>query len=211
MDILKIVSGELSQNNYIIVSNSSAVIIDGSATVDQIEDNLKIYTSKPKIKAVLLTHEHFDHIAEVDNICRKYNCDMYIHKTGKMSLYHSGENLSELMGSDPIRVHEKQRVKTFEDGEELIFDDIKVRCLHTPGHSKGSSSFIVEDNMFTGDTVFKMGVGRTDLFGGNERTLQISLKKIAGENISAYYPGHGANFDKSDMEYNLEQYLEENF
>ena len=209
MNILKIISGELNQNNYIIVVNNSAILIDGSAKVEEIEENLKIYSTKPKIKAVLLTHEHFDHIAEVDNICRKYNCNMYIHKSGKMSLFHSGENLSELMGNVPIRVHEKQRVKTFEDGEELIFDDIKVRCLHTPGHSKGSSTFIVEDNMFTGDTVFKMGVGRTDLFGGNERTLQISLKKIASEqeNISTYYPGHGSNFDSGDLEYNLEEYI----
>ena len=186
MNILKIISGELNQNNYIIVVNNSAILIDGSAKVEEIEENLKIYSTKPKIKAVLLTHEHFDHIAEVDNICRKYNCNMYIHKSGKMSLFHSGENLSELMGNVPIRVHEKQRVKTFEDGEELIFDDIKVRCLHTPGHSKGSSTFIVEDNMFT-ITVHHPEFGRlakTDFNVVGQQIILDDMYAVAiGENL----------------------------
>ena len=209
MKIIKIVSDKFNTNNYLIVSGEDAVLIDGSAFVKEIEDNLKLCKPRPKLRAVILTHEHFDHINELDNILDKFDIFAYIHENGKKSLYSEDENMSIM--DNPFKIKNKKNVKTFKDGEELTFGEIEVKCYHTPGHSLGSSCFVVNDNMFTGDTVFKIDVGRTDLFGGDSRVLSISLEKIKNLMSFAdnYYAGHGANFDKEDLEYNLEHYFGE--
>ena len=71
---------------------------------------------------------------------------------------------------------------------------------------------MIEDNLFTGDTLFRVSVGRCDLFGGDENQLRISLeriKNVLSEGVTTFYPGHGSNFDKEEMIYNIEHYLGE--
>ena len=67
MKIIKIINEKYAQNNYLITSGQDAILIDASANVTQIEENLKLSMSKPVLGAIFLTHEHFDHIAELDN------------------------------------------------------------------------------------------------------------------------------------------------
>lgn len=211
MKVIKIVNEKFGQNNYLIVNNETAILIDASANVGQIEENLKMYRPKPKLQAIFLTHEHFDHIAELDNLLKRYECNAYIHDSGKECLYKESENLSTL--DSPFKIKTKRNVKTFKDSEEIIIGDIVVKCFHTPGHSKGSSCFVIEGNMFTGDTVFKCDVGRTDLFGGDEKVQKISLSRVLnelGQDITYFYSGHGLMFDREDLEYNLNRHLGDN-
>lgn len=209
MKIIKIVSDKFNTNNYLIVSGEDAILVDGSVFVREIEANLKLCTPKPTLRAVILTHEHFDHINELDNILDKFGCNAYIHENGKKSLYLEEQNMSII--DQPFKLKNKKNVKVFKDGEDLTFGEINVKCYHTPGHSLGSSCFIVNDNMFTGDTVFKVDFGRTDLFCGDGRVLEISLEKVKSLISLAdnYYAGHGSNFNKEDLEYNLEHYFGE--
>ena len=95
MKIIKIVSEILSQNNYLVASENTAILIDGSAYVNQVEENLKIL-GNAKLQAIFLTHCHFDHILEVDNLMAKYNCPIYIHSSGKSGLYKEDQNMSIL-------------------------------------------------------------------------------------------------------------------
>lgn len=209
MKIIKIISEKYGQNNYLVASENTAILIDGSAYVNQIEENLKIL-GNAKLQAIFLTHCHFDHILEVDNLMAKYNCPVYIHISGKSSLYKEDENMSIL--DTPYKIKTRKGIKTFKDGSEIVVGDIAVKCFNTPGHTLDSSCFIVGDNMFTGDTLFKVGVGRFDLFGGDEAQLKISLERIRdalSEGINTFYPGHGSNFDKDEMLYNIEHYLGE--
>lgn len=209
MKIIKIVSEKLGQNNYLVTSEESAILIDGSAFVSQVEENLK-YTNVAKLGGIFLTHCHFDHIIELDNLIAKYKCPVYICINGKNSLYNENENMSIL--DKPFKVKTKRGIKTFKDGEEIVIGDITVKCFNTPGHTIDSSCFKIEDNLFTGDTLFKVGVGRFDLFGGDEMQLKISLERIKNrlsQGIITFYPGHGSNFDKDEMAYNIEHYLGE--
>jgi len=211
MKIIKILNEKHGENNYLIVNGENAILIDASAYVSQVEESLKMYSPKPKLNAIFLTHEHFDHIAELDNLVKKFNCPVYIHENGKKCLYKESENLSIL--DNPFKIIEKKLIKSFKDSDEFSFGNITIKCYHTPGHSMGSSCFVVEDNMFTGDTVFKVDIGRNDLFGGNPEVQKISLNRIRNElinDINNFYPGHGGNFDKNDLEYNLNHYLGEN-
>ena len=212
MKIIKIVSKKKVQNNYLILDGENAILIDGSANVSQIEENLKISAEKEKLNAIFLTHEHFDHIMELDNLIKKYDCPVYIHVAGRDNLFDEKKNLSILI-NDPFKIKSKKNIKTFEDGQEFEFGNIKISCYHTPGHSMGSSCFVVDNNMFVGDTVFKIDIGRNDLYGGDENIQKISLNRILNElseNIDNYYSGHGVNFNYEDLKYNLNHFLGEN-
>lgn len=211
MKIIKIINKNHVQNNYLIIDKEDAILIDGSANVSQIEENLKISAEKEKLQAIFLTHEHFDHISELDNLISKYNCPVYIHETGKPNLYDENKNLSCL--DKPFKITKKRNIKTFKDSEEINIGDINVKCYHTPGHSMGSSCFVIEDNIFVGDNVFRTDVGRTDLFGGDASVQKISLARILNElsdGVKNFYPGHGFNFSKEELVYNLSHFLGEN-
>ena len=98
------------------------------------------------------------------------------------------------------------------DGAEYTFGGIDIKCYLTDGHSRDSSCFVVGDNMFTGDSVFKVCVGRTDLFGGDENIQKISLRRIRdmlGNGVNNFYSGHGANFTHDEMVYVIDKTLGE--
>lgn len=211
MDIVKIVEEKMGQNTYIINDDESAVIIDAGASVDKIEEHINLFEHKPEVKAVLLTHSHFDHIRNLDEILKRFDCKAYICSAGKEMLYSKDKNLSYL-DEEPFVIKSKKDIETFEDGDTLTFGKLDFICYNTPGHSIDSSCFAIMDNLFTGDTIFKVGVGRTDMYSGNEKVLKISLNRIKDEiatDINHFYAGHGANFDKDDFEYNVNRFLGE--
>ena len=208
MNIIKVFQEKMSQNSYLVIDGEDAILIDAGAFVSKIEENLKMFNPKPKLKAVLITHAHFDHVAELDNILSKYKCPAYIYKLGKPMLYDEKKNLSYI--DTPFKIKEKKGIQTFVDGNELEFGSITVKCYNTPGHSVDSSCFVIGDNMFTGDTVFKIEVGRTDMYSGDENVQKITLERILNslsEGVNNFYAGHGSNFDIDDLKYNINRIL----
>lgn len=210
MDIVKIVDPNMSQNSYVIVDGEDAILIDAGCFVSKIEEALDVFSPRPTLRGVLLTHAHFDHIRELDSIFAKYKCPIYIYKCGKLYLYDEKKNMSIL--DSPFKIKVKRDVKTFVDGAELVFGNIRVVCYNTPGHSLDSSCFAIDNNLFTGDTVFRVDAGRCDLYSGDENMLEISLKRIRDElssRIENFYAGHGANFSKEELGYNVSRFLGE--
>lgn len=212
MDILKIIEEKMSQNTYIVVEEETktAVIIDAGATIEKIEEHLNMFNVKPKVRAILLTHAHFDHIRELDAMLKKYDCKAYICKSGEEMLYDKDKNLSYL-DKEPFVIKNKQDIETFVDGDVLTFGNMDFICYNTPGHSIDSSCFAIHDNLFTGDTIFKVGVGRTDMYSGDEVALSITLKRLLEEadDVNQFYAGHGANFDNDNFKYNIARTLGE--
>lgn len=146
-----------------------------------------------EIEAILLTHAHFDHMGGVDEVRKLKNCPVYLHPLESEWLTHPKLNgslmwpeVSPPLTTDPAEydLGEGQTLK-------LIGHEFKV--YHTPGHSPGSVSFLCGNDLFSGDVLFRLGVGRTDLPGGRERDLfdsiQGKLFKFADE--VKVYPGHG--------------------
>lgn len=146
-----------------------------------------------RIEAILLTHAHFDHMGGVDEVRKLKNCPVYLHPLESEWLTHPKLNgslmwpeVSPPLTTDPAEydLGEGQTLK-------LIGHEFKV--YHTPGHSPGSVSFLCGSDLFSGDVLFRLGVGRTDLPGGRERDLfdsiQGKLFKFADE--VKVYPGHG--------------------
>lgn len=211
MDIIKIVEEKMGQNTYIVIDEHSktAVLIDAGASVESIKEHLDMFNTELSVNAVLLTHCHFDHIRNLDEILKNFKCKAYICTSGKDMLYDKDKNLSYL-DEKPFVIKDKKNIETFNDGDVLTFGNLDFICYNTPGHSVDSSCFVVADSMFTGDTVFKIGVGRTDMYSGDENVLHISLRRILNEltdDVKHYYAGHGVNFDKQDLEYNIGRVL----
>lgn len=190
MILKQFVIGFLDVNNYLLIDEVSkeAVLIDCTEKNDKIDEALAEYGAK--LKYILLTHGHFDHVLGVNNFKTKYKCQVLIHGEDDVLL----QNIDKFMSGFGFGTTEVQHVDGFLKENQIIkFGEIKIRVIHTPGHSRGSVGYLVQDNLFSGDTIFYECVGRTDLMGGSFSQLKDSIEKkifTLDDNIKIY-PGHG--------------------
>lgn len=194
-------AGMLQCNCYILAARagSDAVIVDpGQRAMGRIREILDENRLTPS--AVLLTHGHVDHIWSAQKVADTYGCPVYIHPEDRFMLTDPikgfGPRLAQLafgvLFSEPKQVVELDR-----DGDKLDLGGITVTVDHTPGHTRGSVVFRISDGpvdlAFTGDTLFKQSVGRTDLPGGSGRDLLDSIvtKLLVLDDDAVVLPGHG--------------------
>ncbi len=182
--------GSFRVNNYILFDETTkeAVLIDAGgdfeetkATLDKLGANLKY---------ILNTHAHMDHIAGDEELQRNYGVPIYMHQEDGILIQAFKESL-RMFG---MPEYEPPKDVTFiEDGAIFKIGDKEIKTIHTPGHSKGGVSFLIEDMLFSGDTLFWEGIGRTDLYGGNYNQLVSSIKEklFILPDETKVYPGHG--------------------
>lgn len=193
MKIFTICPKSFASNTYLLVSGSSAMVIDPSVSIDAIEKLLN--EQNATLVGALLTHGHFDHIVSIDKLRERYNIPVYIHKNDACMLT-DGKLNGFYIFFERDCVHSPANI-LFEDGEMISIGEEALTVLHTPGHSQGSSCFIFKDEqgfttLITGDTLFSNSVGRCDLYGGSVSELRKSIEKLSHFNRnSVIYPGHG--------------------
>ena len=184
-----VVSGSFQVNCYIIYDSilKKAIIIDPGEQVQKVINKIDALDLKPEL--LINTHGHFDHIFSDDIIREKYNIPLAIFKDDTEMLSDDNLNFSKYMDKSII-IRQADIIFDKEEIKETSF--CKYRVLHTPGHSKGSICILIDNILFSGDTVFKNSIGRTDLIGGAYNELIQSLDKIKRlpEDIIVY-PGHG--------------------
>jgi len=190
MLVHKIVCGPLDVNSYVVSrKGSSCCIIDPGDT-----EAICRFLQKSSLtcEGILLTHGHFDHIAAVSELHDLLGTTVYIHEYDAPMLSDSNLCLAAWMGQTikPVRVFEP-----LTDGRILNLADMRFEVLHTPGHTAGGVSFAAFDEriVFSGDTLFLNGVGRTDFPGGNAETLYNSIqnKLFVLDDDFVVHPGHG--------------------
>ncbi len=188
MEVIKIHKHPIAANTYIAYDEEkkTGVIIDPSFGVETAVD--AVINEGIKIEAVYLTHGHFDHIAGVESVRKALSIPVYVHKNDADMLFSAKKNHSDFYGmeiaTDPAEF-------VFQDGEILSAGGMECRVMHTPGHTMGSVCLIFDDVMFTGDTLFHMSIGRTDLDGGDFSEMEKSLDKLAALDVDyRVYPGH---------------------
>ena len=184
-----VVSGSFQVNCYIIYDSilKKAIIIDPGEQAQKVINKIDDLDLKPEL--LINTHGHFDHIFSDDIIRNKYNIPLAIFKYDTEMLLDENLNFSKYMDKS-ITIKQDDIIFDKDEIKETSF--CKYRVLHTPGHSKGSICILIDNILFSGDTVFKNSIGRTDLIGGNYNELIQSLDKIKKlpEDIIVY-PGHG--------------------
>ena len=178
MQITTLMLGLYETNCYIIYDETTknAVLTDPGYEPERILN--KLTELGLTLKAILLTHGHFDHVGATGAIMDATGCKSYVHA---------------LELSMPEYLRRGLRYSDFyAEGDELVFDSLRFRVLHTPGHTPGSVTLMLEDKLFCGDLLFRSSCGRTDSPGGSWEQMLASLKRVA-ELPGDYtvYPGHG--------------------
>lgn len=192
LNVYPLVLGPVQTTCYVVSSQGRAVIVDPAANATKIIQYLG--TKKLIPEAILLTHGHFDHIGAVNELAAKYSLPIYAHKSEKEYFDQPEVNLSTMM-YQPFVLSEDLDYHWLADGATLTCLDTQVKIFHVPGHTSGSLCYyFVKDRMvFTGDTLFKQSIGRTDFIYGNHQQLVTGIKQklFTLPDDTLVYPGHG--------------------
>ncbi len=180
---------EMGVNTYLIWnSEKKAIIIDPSVP----SKKLIAFVEKNHLEVILIlnTHGHFDHIGGNDYFSDYFEVDIAIHKDDANMLPDPKQNLSAFTGKNIVS---KPANIILKDNQIIKFGNENIKVIHTPGHSRGSVSFLIDNYLFSGDTLFSFSIGRTDLPGGNYKTLENSIvnKLFRLNDEIKVYPGHG--------------------
>ena len=192
LNVYPLVLGPVQTTCYVVSSQGRAVIVDPAANATKIIQYLG--TKKLIPEAILLTHGHFDHIGAVNELAAKYSLPIYAHKLEKEYFDQPEVNLST-MTYQPFVLSEDLDYHWLADGATLTCLDTQVKIFHVPGHTSGSLCYyFVKDRMvFTGDTLFKQSIGRTDFIYGNHQQLVTGIRQklLTLPDDTLVYPGHG--------------------
>ena len=178
--------GSYQTNCYIIHEETAQTccVIDPGYTPEIVLD--KVEEQGLTLKAILLTHGHFDHVGAVKELVAETGCEVYIHA--------AESTMPPMMTAGPLYY-----TKTYGEGSQLHLAGVDISVLHTPGHTPGSVCLVVDDHIFSGDTLFAGSCGRTDLPGGNWSTILKSLRRLASfERNYWVHPGHGTSTTLSE-------------
>ncbi len=182
---------DLISNTFVLVDESNqCVVIDPGCKYEGI--NKYIEKNNLKLKAVLLTHGHFDHIRGVDTLINKHKVPLYIGFDDVEYLTNSYLNCSSEFSDHGFVVESK--ATPVSEGDVIDVLNEKIQVIYTPFHTAGSVCYYLKDShiLFTGDSLFYHGIGRTDLPGAKPKELRNSLRKIAElPDEVKVYPGHG--------------------
>jgi glyoxylase-like metal-dependent hydrolase (beta-lactamase superfamily II) len=193
VQIERVPVGVLETNCWLIADNEGGVtVIDPGDETDII--NLKI-ADRP-VRAVIITHGHFDHIGSADEVADDNSSFVWALEAEAEALKGQLGRGGELFGIETPKI---KIDRTVIEGEKIKAGDLRFEVIHTPGHSPGSICLLLIDpetgaqHLFSGDTLFAGSVGRTDLPGSNPEEMEMSLIRIAerfGPEVFVY-PGHG--------------------
>ncbi|UXU53911.1 MBL fold metallo-hydrolase [Staphylococcus agnetis] len=191
MEISYLPLGFVSTNTYFVTNEDALLIIDPAGESHKILDKIKSM-NKP-LKAILLTHAHFDHIAALDDVLDVYPVPVYMHQNEHDFLTNPAKNGSQKFQELGLPIITSQAKPQFIDEGDIQLDGFDISVLYTPGHSPGSLSYVFKDFAVVGDTLFNNGIGRTDLYQGDLETLIDSIKDKLFEldETMPIYPGHG--------------------
>ena len=184
--ILPVAVGALATRCYVLWldGRDDCLLIDPGAEAERI----RAACGGKHIAAILLTHGHFDHIGAVGALMEK-DTMLAVHRLDAPQLQDPQANVSWMLGRS---VTAPAPTCLLEEGDAVEAAGMTLQVLHTPGHTPGGVCYQADDALFTGDTMFHAGYGRTDLPGGSDAELGRSLHRLYPlARKYTVYPGHG--------------------
>ena len=187
MEIKTFYAVEFSENFYAVKCEDGVFLVDPGEFTSELE--LFVKENAIDIKYILLTHMHFDHIGATANVKRLCpEAKVVIHSFDADGLYDSQKNLADLFG---FKIENTVADILCNDLDIIRMGNTEIKVLHTPGHTKGGVCYLVNDVIFSGDTLFAGSCGRTDFPDGDGIVLQNSLKRLKNlEGDYRVFPGH---------------------
>ena len=193
MKIIKFTVPPFYENTYVVLHNHFAWVIDPGGDGELLVDVLK--GNRIERFEVLLTHAHIDHISGLDALIKVWP-DIKVH------LHRKDEKLYKNVKIQAQMFHQAEpalpkEILYVEDGELLNQNGLELQVMHTPGHSPGSVCYLLKNEvppvLFSGDTLFFEGIGRSDLFGGDHDMLMLSIREKLFKlpEDTRCLPGHG--------------------
>jgi hydroxyacylglutathione hydrolase len=184
----KIINGPFQQNAYVIWNSTHSFIIDPGGDSDRIIDIIKSNNLSPS--AILNTHAHLDHIGAISALIAYGQYPFYLHED-EIQLLNAANTYTGMFGIPNIDIPIVDNI--LNDTAFLDFDGCEIKVIDTPGHTPGGVSFLFEDRLFTGDTLFSGSIGRTDLPGGSLEVLlnSIHTQLMELDDSIIVHPGHG--------------------
>ena len=190
MKILKYSLGQLQANCYFLIEDNNCLIIDPGDEADFVLS--KLQQANLHLVGVLATHGHFDHVMVVGEIQKSFNVPFYISEKDLFLLKRLKESAEHFLDHKPIVLPPKNII--FINKKMLQVASYKLQVFNTPGHTPGSVCYYLPEEkiIFTGDTLFKEGIGRYDFSYSSKKDLDSSLKKLFKlPKDTIIYPGHG--------------------
>ena len=183
MIVRQICTGEIQENCYVIMDEETKQGFmvdpgDEGSRIAELVDWLGV-----NLQYIILTHGHFDHVGAVEYIADKYNVPFYMSEIDEKWAEKVPTLFTKLRKADGY----------LKDGDTLNCGNKEIKVYATPGHTEGGLSFLVEDYLFTGDTLFRASIGRTDFPGGNfDKIIEsIKTKLLCLSDEIVVCPGHG--------------------
>ncbi len=195
--------GQMRANCYLLIRGNNCLIIDPGDEADFILEQLQKQKLTPL--GIVATHGHFDHLMAVGEIQASFKIPLFISQKDLFLLKHLSDTAKYFLGYDPSVLPVKN-IEYLENGKLKILN-FKFEIIGTPGHTPGSCSlyFKNEEVLFTGDTLFKQGIGRYDFSYSSKIDLKTSLKTILSlPKKIVVYPGHGDKTTIKDEKHSLQ-------
>ena len=178
----------IDNNNYLIINEDTkeAALIDCSCFDDEILTEIE--DQKANLKYVLLTHGHFDHITGLNDTDEDVKVLMH---SADMEWIKELNTYLPMIGMPAMKTPRIDGY--FSDGDIIKLGNLEIKVIHTPGHTQGGVCFYVENNLFSGDTIFRESIGRCDLPGGDYNQIIDSIEEriFTLPEETVIYPGHG--------------------
>ena len=184
--------GSFAANCYIVGSTSTkqGIIIDPGADAETILRTVQ--QTGLSISIIVITHAHIDHVGALREVQQKTNAQFAIHEAEKGFIFSTPMRMLTSLGVSPVKSPPRPD-RLLKDGDVIDLGDLHFEVLYTPGHSSGGICLLGHGVVFSGDTLFKLGIGRTDFPGMSHERLMKSIREklMVLPDETVVYPGHG--------------------
>lgn len=159
------------------------------------------------MRAIFLTHGHFDHAYFVEDYAKKLNVKIYASEKIREYLEEPKKNYSTDFNCDLLKISDFSNFVFLQGDGEVKIGDVVIKYFQMGGHSKSDMCFLIGEDLFVGDLIIGRGIGRMDLYGGSKQEMIKSLKKLATLNYKTMHCGHGEDLSKEMADKVISTYL----
>lgn len=194
--------GDIYDSNVFVENiDKNIFIIDAGANFDKINDVAE------NVRAIFLTHGHFDHAYFVEDYAKKLDVKIYASKKIREYLEEPKKNYSTDFNCDLLKITDFSNFVFLQGDGEVKIDAVVIKYFQMGGHSKSDMCFLIGEDLFVGDLIIGRGIGRMDLYGGSKQEMIKSLKKLATLNYKTMHCGHGEDLSKEMADKVISTYL----